>query len=383
MSLSGIRDLSVLEEPPFDRVPIQTYVLEYNDEFVREAISRELSRNGQVFYVYNRVKDIEEKCNHLRALMPNARIEYAHGQMHERELEDIMMEFVSGEIDVLIATTIIETGLDIPNANTLIVDGAELMGLSQLYQLRGRVGRSNKTAYAFFMYRRNKILSEEAEKRLKAIREFTEFGAGIKIAMRDLEIRGAGNVLGAEQHGEMQAVGYDLYCKLLSDAVKIMRGIKIEKPEFETSVDCDADAFIPDSYIGNSYQKLDIYKRISEISNEAELGDMEDELTDRYGDIPKEAERLLQIALLKAEAHEAYITEVNIRNGGMELKMYPKAEINVDAIPKLIEDGKGKLKFMTGANPRFIWNGGRNEVKTTEELIKYARSIIAALRSKA
>lgn len=383
MSLSGIRDLSVLEEPPFDRVPIQTYVLEYNDEFVREAISRELSRNGQVFYVYNRVKDIEEKCNHLRALMPNARIEYAHGQMHERELEDIMMEFVSGEIDVLIATTIIETGLDIPNANTLIVDGAELMGLSQLYQLRGRVGRSNKTAYAFFMYRRNKILSEEAEKRLKAIREFTEFGAGIKIAMRDLEIRGAGNVLGAEQHGEMQAVGYDLYCKLLSDAVKIMRGIKIEKPEFETSVDCDADAFIPGSYIGNSYQKLDIYKRISEISNEAELGDMEDELTDRYGDMPKEAERLLQIALLKAEAHEAYITEVNIRNGGMELKMYPKAEINVDAIPKLIEEGKGKLKFMTGANPRFIWNGGRNDVKTIEELIKYARSIIAALRPKA
>lgn len=383
MSLSGIRDLSILEEPPFDRVPIQTYVLEYNDEFVREAIQRELSRNGQVFYVYNRVKDIEEKCNHIRTLIPNARIEFAHGQMHERELEDIMMEFVSGEIDVLIATTIIETGLDIPNANTLIVDGAELMGLSQLYQLRGRVGRSNKTAYAFFMYRRNKVLSEEAEKRLKAIREFTEFGAGIKIAMRDLEIRGAGNVLGAEQHGEMQAVGYDLYCKLLSNAVSIMKGRKTEKPEFETGVDCDTDAFIPDSYISDSYQKLDIYKRISEISSEAELHDMEDELIDRYGDIPKETQTLLCIALLKAEAHEAYITDITIKDRGMTLKMYPQADINVDAIPGLIEKDNGRLKFMTGANPKFVYQSKKNDPGSTAELIKHARSIIAALRAKA
>ena len=223
MSLSGIRDLSTLEEPPFDRVPIQTYVIEYNDEFVREAIERELKRGGQVFYVFNHVQGISEKTDMLRRLLPDAHIEYAHGQMNERELEDIMNEFVSGEIDVLVSTTIVETGLDIPNANTLIVDGAERMGLSQLYQLRGRVGRSNRTSYAFLMYRRDKVLSEDAEKRLKAIREFTELGAGIRIAMRDLEIRGAGNVLGAEQHGQMQAVGYDLYCKLLSQAVRLMQ----------------------------------------------------------------------------------------------------------------------------------------------------------------
>ncbi len=223
MSLSGIRDLSTLEEPPFDRVPIQTYVMEYNDEFVREAIDRELKRNGQVYYVFNHVHGIAEKTDQLRALLPDARIEFAHGQMNERELEDIMNEFVQGEIDVLVSTTIVETGLDIPNANTLIVDGAERMGLSQLYQLRGRVGRSNRTSYAFLMYRRDKVLSEDAEKRLKAIREFTELGSGIRIAMRDLEIRGAGNVLGAEQHGQMQAVGYDLYCKLLSQAVRLMQ----------------------------------------------------------------------------------------------------------------------------------------------------------------
>ena len=386
MSLSGIRDLSILEEPPFDRVPIQTYVLEYNDEFVREAINRELSRNGQAFYVYNRVKNIEEKCNRLRALLPNARIEYAHGQMKEQELEEIMLEFVNGEIDVLVATTIIETGLDIPNVNTLIVDGAENMGLSQLYQLRGRVGRSNKTAYAFFMYRKDKILSEEAEKRLKAIREFTEFGAGIKIAMRDLEIRGAGNVLGAEQHGEMQAVGYDLYCKLLSDAVRLMRGgsavSESEEPEFETSVDCDADAFIPDSYIGDEYQKLDIYKKISEITSEEEFQDVSDELLDRYGDIPHEAELLLLIALLKSEAHRAYVTEISIKDGTMVMKMFPQADIDIDMIPKLIEEANGRLKFMTGANPRFIYTVKKGESKSPVKIMEYAREMAARLRKK-
>ena len=386
MSLSGIRDLSILEEPPFDRVPIQTYVLEYNDELVREAINRELSRNGQVFYVYNRVKNIEEKCSRLRALLPNARIEYAHGQMKEQELEEIMLEFVNGEIDVLIATTIIETGLDIPNANTLIVDGAENMGLSQLYQLRGRVGRSNKTAYAFFMYKRDKILSEEAEKRLKAIREFTEFGAGIKIAMRDLEIRGAGNVLGAEQHGEMQAVGYDLYCKLLSDAVRLMRGGSTEaaeeKPEFETGVDCDADAFIPDSYISDEYQKLDIYKKISEISTEAELHDMEDELLDRYGDVPREVEQLLLTALLKSEAHRAYITEITVKDGSMVIKMFPQADIDIDVIPKLIEEANGRLKLVTGANPKFIYTVKKGESKSPAVLMEYARSLAQRLTKK-
>ena len=215
MSLIGIRDMSVLEEPPVDRMPIQTYVMEYNDEMVREAINRELARGGQVYYVYNRVNNIEEVANHVAALVPEANVVFAHGQMHEHELEKIMLDFVEGDIDVLVSTTIIETGLDIPNANTMIIHDADRLGLSQLYQIRGRVGRSGRTSYAFLMYRRDKLLREEAEKRLQAIREFTELGSGIKIAMRDLELRGAGNLLGAEQHGHMQAVGYDLYCKLL------------------------------------------------------------------------------------------------------------------------------------------------------------------------
>ncbi len=387
MSLSGIRDLSILDEPPFDRVPIQTYVMEYNDEFVREAIGRELMRNGQVYYVFNHVNGIIEKTERLRKLMPNARIEYAHGQMNEHELEDIMNEFISGEIDVLVSTTIVETGLDIPNANTLIVDGAERMGLSQLYQLRGRVGRSNRTSYAFLMYKKDKVLSEEAEKRLKAIREFTEFGAGIRIAMRDLEIRGAGNVLGAEQHGEMQAVGYDLYCKLLSQAVKLMQ-LKGEMQEdvngaaesIQTSIDCNADAYIPGEYISDEYHKLDIYKRIAEISTEAEYRDMQDELIDRYGDIPKATETLLRIALLKAEANNVYVTEISIKDGGMTMRMDPKADINVEAIPELIKEANGRLKFIGGGNPKFVYQVKRGEPKDADSIMEYILGMIKALK---
>ena len=379
MSLSGIRDLSTLEEPPFDRVPIQTYVMEYNDEFAREAISRELMRNGQVFYVYNRVQGIAEKTDHLRAVLPEARIEYAHGQMNERELEDIMMEFVSGEIDVLVSTTIVETGLDIPNANTLIVDGAERMGLSQLYQLRGRVGRSNRTAYAFLMYRKDKVLSEEAEKRLKAIREFTEFGAGVKIAMRDLEIRGAGNVLGAEQHGQMQAVGYDLYCKLLSKAVRLLNGGQEESADISTNIECDIDAYIPPEYIPNEYQKLDIYKRIAEIRTEAEYQDMQDELIDRYGDIPKEVSALLEIVLLKEKARRAYITDLTIRGGMINMAMHPRADINVDMIPKVIEKERGRLKFMRGQNPRFIYQDEKAGYHGPSYMMRKAAEIIEPL----
>ncbi len=379
MSLSGIRDLSTLEEPPFDRVPIQTYVMEYNDEFAREAISRELARNGQVYYIFNHVNGIEEKTAHLRQLLPDARIEYAHGQMNERELEDIMADFVSGEIDVLVSTTIVETGLDIPNANTLIVDGAERMGLSQLYQLRGRVGRSNKTAYAFSMYKKDKILSEEAEKRLKAIREFTEFGAGIKIAMRDLEIRGAGNVLGAEQHGQMQAVGYDLYCKLLSKAVRLMQGKTEESKEFTTSIDCDIDAYIPSDYISNEYQKLDFYKRIAEITTRAEFADMQDELVDRFGDIPKEVQALLDIAALKEKAHRAYVTELGIRSGNINMAIHPRADIRVEAIPELIAKERGRLKFLRGQNPKLIYQDERAGYHGPEYMLRKADEIVTAL----
>ncbi len=411
MSLSGIRDLSTLEEPPFDRVPIQTYVMEYNDEFVREAMDRELKRGGQVFYVYNHVHGIDEKANLLRALVPDARIEYAHGQMNERELEDIMNEFVRGEIDVLVSTTIVETGLDIPNANTLIVDGAERMGLSQLYQLRGRVGRSNRTSYAFLMYRKDKVLSEDAEKRLKAIREFTEFGAGIRIAMRDLEIRGAGNVLGAEQHGQMQAVGYDLYCKLLSQAVRLMQGQAAGKDaasgnasgvnadggpdvadmnaaaqdkeltslSVETSIDCDIDAFIPDEYISDEYHKLDIYKRIAEIETKEEYEDMQDELTDRFGDPPKSVQNLLDIVRIKSLAKRAYITELDIRSGSISMHMHPKADIKVEAIPMLIEREKGKLVFYRGTEPKLVYTDKHASYKGTEYMMNKAEEIVGCL----
>ena len=254
---------------------------------VREAISRELARGGQVYYVYNRVNTIVEMTNTIAKLVPEANVAFAHGQMKEHELERIMYDFINGEIDVLVSTTIIETGLDISNVNTMIIHDADNMGLSQLYQLRGRVGRSNRTAYAFLMYKRNKMLKEVAEKRLHAIREFTDLGSGFKIAMRDLEIRGAGNLLGAEQHGHMEAVGYDLYCKMLNEAVKEQKGEWQEKEEFETTIDLDVNAFIPERYIKNEMQKLDIYKRIAGIESEEERDDMLEELMDRFGEPPR------------------------------------------------------------------------------------------------
>ncbi len=361
MSLVGIRDMSVLEEPPIDRVPIQTYVMEYNDELVREAINRELARNGQVYYVYNRVNNIADVAGHVQKLCPEARIAYAHGQMSETQLEDIMLRFINGEVNVLVSTTIIETGLDIPNANTMIIQDADRMGLSQLYQIRGRVGRSNRTAYAFLMYRRGKMLTEESEKRLKAIREFTQLGSGIRIAMRDLEIRGAGNVLGAEQHGHMEAVGYDLYCKLLNTAVKEEKGELQEQPGFDTQIDCDIDAFIPDTYIPNESQKLDVYKRISSIENEEDYSEMQDELIDRFGEIPKPCANLLRIALLRAEAHRSYATEVDIRKGSWKIFLDPKARIRVEEIPALVRDQQGRLRFVTGKQAMLVFRQSARE----------------------
>ena len=375
MSLVGIRDMSVLEEPPVDRMPIQTYVMEHNDEMVREAIHRELSRGGQVYYVYNRVSNIDEVANHIAGLVPEAAVIFAHGQMHEHELERIMFDFVNGEIDVLVCTTIIETGLDIPNANTMIIQDADRMGLSQLYQLRGRVGRSSRTSYAFLMYKRDKLLKEEAEKRLQAIREFTELGSGIKIAMRDLEIRGAGNVLGAEQHGHMEAVGYDLYCKLLNQAVLELKGQRKEEESYETVVDCDIDAYIPTSYIKNEYQKLDIYKRISGIENEEEYMDMQDELMDRFGDIPKPVDNLLKVASLKALAHSAYVTEVNINRQEIRLTMYKNAKLKVEGIPRIIDQYKGDLKFQMGEEPRFMYLD-RKKNQSTDAMISQAEVIL-------
>lgn len=380
MSLVGIRDMSVLEEPPIDRTPIQTYVMEYNEEMVREAIHREMARGGQVYYVYNRVNDIVEVANRIAALVPEATVVFAHGQMKEHELERIMLDFINGDIDVLVSTTIIETGLDIPNANTMIVHDADHMGLSQLYQLRGRVGRSNRTAYAFFMYRRDKLLKEEAEKRLQAIREFTELGSGIKIAMRDLEIRGAGNVLGAEQHGHMEAVGYDLYCKLLNQAVRAIQGLAKEEEAYETVVDCDINAYIPSSYIKNEYQKLDIYKRISAIENEDEYMDMQDELMDRFGEIPRAVENLLRIAALKGMAHSVFVTEVGINRQEVRLIMYPKARLDSAGIPQLVASYKGRLKFQMGDQPYFLYQEMNKKNQDSGAMMEKAKEILGKLK---
>ena len=374
MSLVGIRDMSVLEEPPVDRMPIQTYVMEYNDEIVREAINRELARGGQVYYVYNRVKDIEEVAFRVQELVPDATVVFAHGQMPTNQLERIMLDFINGDIDVLVSTTIIETGLDISNANTMIIHDADRMGLSQLYQLRGRVGRSSRTSYAFLMYKRDKLLKEEAEKRLQAIREFTELGSGIKIAMRDLEIRGAGNVLGAEQHGHMEAVGYDLYCKMLNQAVLALRGKSPAEGNFETVVDCDIDAFIPSSYIRNEYQKLDIYKRISGIENEDEYLDMQDELMDRFGEIPKPVDNLLRIAMLKALAHAAFVTEVNINSQEIRLTMYKDARLDARRLPELVESYCGDLRLHMTEVPYFLYIDRKKQ--TTESMMDKGKIIL-------
>ncbi len=317
MSLTGIRDMSILEEPPLERQPIQTFVCEYNDEFIRDAIKRELARKGQVYFLYNRVSTISEMAARVKRLVPEASVSYAHGQMAEAELESVMLDFIDNETDVLVCTTIIETGLDISNVNTIIIHDADKMGLSQLYQLRGRVGRSNRQAFAYLMYRKNKVLDETAEKRLQTIREFTEFGSGIKIAMRDLEIRGAGNLIGGEQHGHMDAVGYDMYCKLLQEAIKELKG-EITIPEFETKIDIKVSAYIPETYIENQEQRLEIYKKISFIENVEDYNLVQEEIEDRYGDLPKSVQCLLEIAMLKATAHKIGITSIT------EKKQYGK-----------------------------------------------------------
>lgn len=353
MSLIGIRDMSVLEEAPEDRLPIQTYVLEYNEEMVREAIVRELSRNGQVYYVYNRVNNIADVAARIAELAPEANVAFAHGQMKEKELEKIMYDFIDGDIDVLVSTTIIETGLDISNVNTMIIHDADNMGLSQLYQLRGRVGRSNRTAYAFLMYKRDKMLKEVAEKRLAAIKEFTDLGSGFKIAMRDLEIRGAGNLLGSKQHGHMQAVGYDMYCKMLNEAVKKLKGIGTAE-DFNTSVDLDVDAFIPPAYIVNEFQKLDIYKRIASIENQNESDDMREELLDRFGEIPKSADNLLRIALLRVRAHRLYMPEIRGKNGEIQFLLNSDAVIKAENIPMLLKKHE-KLSFNPKGTPCFVF----------------------------
>ncbi|MCL2052260.1 MAG: transcription-repair coupling factor [Lachnospiraceae bacterium] len=383
MSLVGIRDMSVLEEAPIDRMPIQTFVCEYNEEMVREAIVRELSREGQIYYVYNRVANIADVAAAIQNLVPEASVAFAHGQMQERELERIMYDFINHEIDVLVATTIIETGLDISNVNTMIIHDSDNMGLAQLYQLRGRVGRSNRTAYAFLMYKRDKMLKEIAEKRLAAIKEFTDLGSGFKIAMRDLEIRGAGNLLGQKQHGHMEAVGYDLYCKMLDEAVKNLKGIST-LDDFATTVDLDVDAFIPESYIVNEIQKLDIYKRIAGIESKSECDDMKEELIDRFGNIPTSVENLLRIALIRIEANALYITEIKGKTDEIIFYLRPDAKIKAEIIPLFLKRHQ-TIRFSHKGTPYFavrykkcglVERDVATLLKKTEEMLEIMKELV-------
>ncbi len=353
MSLVGIRDISTIEEPPEERYPVQTYVMEYNPDVLRDAVNREMARNGQVFYLYNKVRSIQLKAIELQALVPEARIAVAHGQMDEKQLEDIMMRFMNYEYDMLICTTIIESGLDMPNVNTIIVENADAMGLAQLYQLRGRVGRSNRLAYAYITYKKDKILSEVAEKRLSAIKEFTEFGSGFKIAMRDLEIRGAGNLLGPEQHGQMDSVGYDMYCRLLDEAVRELKGEPAGEDELEISIDVNISAYIDDSYIGSETQKIEMYKKIAAIQDDRDIMDIEDELTDRYGDMPQAVRNLIMIANIKFLGRNCGFASIQEKDTNVILQFKDSEKVDLGILSKLMDKYKRKLMF-TASNAPYI-----------------------------
>ncbi len=376
MSLVGIRDMSLLEDPPLERRPIQTYVMEYSPEFAKDAIKRELSRGGQVYFLYNRVEHIDKVALEIQKMVPEANVAFAHGQMSERELENIMLDFIEGEIDVLVCTTIIETGLDVANTNTIIIQDADRMGLSQLYQLRGRVGRSNRIAYAYLMYKKDRVLPEIAEKRLQAIKQFTQFGSGFKVAMRDLEIRGAGNLLGDRQHGHMDAIGYDLYSKLLKNAVIEEKGKDLEE-EFETSIEININAYIPPRYIEDEMQKIDIYKKISLIRNKEDYNEIQEEIEDRYGDLPQTVQNLLDVAFIKATAHDLDMTSVLVKTNEVILNFKQDARLDPANIPTLIGLYKGALKFKAGKDPCFTLI---NISKYKDNLPDYIKNVLQDMK---
>lgn len=348
MSIVGIRDMSVIYEPPQNRKPVQTYVLEYDDEVVKEAITKELERNGQVFYLFNNIEKILQKADFISNLVPESKVAYAHGQMTGEQIEEIMQDFIDGKVNVLICTTILESGIDIPNANTIIVENADRMGLAQLYQIRGRVGRSDRQAYAYITYKRDKLLSEVADKRLKAIKEFTEFGSGFKIAMRDLEIRGAGSLLGEIQHGHLEQVGYDTYCNLLDEVIKEMQGIEVPN-DFDIQIDLDVTCYIPDSYISDSSQKIEVYQDIALCRTEDDIQDVIDELIDRFGNIPKELENLMEIARIKALCKEKFINKISSKRGFVILT-FESDKYEVD-ISKLLQLYRNAIRFSPGVKP--------------------------------
>ena len=384
MSLIGIRSVSMLEEAPLDRLPIQTFVCEYNPESVREAIMRELARHGQVYYVYNRVNTIADVAVRVQALVPEARVAFAHGQMHEAELEKIMYDFVGGQIDVLISTTIIETGMDIPNVNTIIVEDSDRFGLSQLYQLRGRVGRSARTAYAFLMYKRDRVLQEVAQKRLDAIREFTDLGSGYKISMRDLEIRGAGNLLGTRQSGHMAEVGYEMYCRMLEEAISKYKGEPIEQTaHLTTSVELNVDAYIPGTYILNEEQKLEIYKRIAAFTDDSEGDEMRDELLDRFGEVPDCVLNLIRVSGIRMRAQKLYVTEIKNSFGVISLHILPSAPLNPTQLPALLKSYRGRLRFHTGVKPEITYHFRQlaGTVRTSDELLADTEMILTDMET--
>lgn len=339
MSLLGVRDLSVIETPPENRFPIQTYVMEMNPVLIKEAIERELARDGQVYYVYNNIEDIERKTEEISLLVPDARIIYAHGRMTETELENVMIQFLNGEADVLVSTTIIETGVDIPNVNTLIVENADRMGLSQLYQLRGRVGRSNRVAYAYFTYRKDKILTEVAEKRLQAIKEFTELGSGFKIAMRDLAIRGTGNLLGAQQHGFIESVGFDLYSQMLKEAIEKLKGERPKEQDYPVEIDLDINAYIPDEYIRDGYQKIEMYKRFRNIKDMEDIRDLQEEMIDRYGDYPEEVGNLFKVSEIKVHAKQSGIETIKKAKDEIHILFHSSVTKEI-SVQRLVEVSK-------------------------------------------
>ena len=371
MSVVGIRDMSVINEPPYNRKPVQTYVLEYDPEVIKEAITKELERNGQVFYLFNNVEQIMQKANEISKLVPEAKVTYAHGRMTGHEIEEIMEEFINGESNVLVCTTILESGIDISNANTIIVENADRMGLAQLYQIRGRVGRSDRQGYAYITYKRDKLLSEVADKRLKAIKEFTEFGSGFKIAMRDLEIRGAGSLLGEIQHGHLEQVGYDTYCNLLDEVVKEMKGIKVEK-EIDVQIDLNITSYIPDSYIPDSSQKIEMYQDIALCKDEQDIQNVIDEMIDRFGNMPPEIENLIEIARIKILCKKLKISKVQSKKDNI-LLIFDETDIDVDII-KLVEKYKNRISFTQGIKPqitlKLLKTSEREIMKETKELLR-------------
>ena len=351
MSLSGIKDMSTIEEPPEDRYPVQTYVMEQDDFVMREAIEKEIGRGGQVYVLYNRVESIGRVASEIQRLVPEAAIGIGHGKMKEQELEDVIMDFAEGQFDVLVSTTIIESGMDIPNVNTMIVLDADRFGLAQLYQLRGRVGRSGRLAYAYLMYRRDKNLSEVAEKRLRAIRDFTEFGSGFRIAMKDLELRGAGNILGTEQSGHMLNVGYELYCKLLEEAVERLQGREIMPEAEETTFAVPIPALIPQYYIEDEVLRLQMYKKIAMISSEEDQSDVIDEMLDRFGDIPKDTMNLIRISKIRSQAARLGVKEISQNGYKLMLRLWETTRFAEGVIPRLAEAYGERIRFNGGSQP--------------------------------